>query len=75
MKAFQKAGVDWTFYIHRTREENEIFPWDHINCGVIKPFLLNEKQKSFVRETTPDCRITHCPECGSCVRSRNFYAA
>ena len=75
MNAFQKAGVDWTFYIHRTREENEIFPWDHINCGVIKPFLLNEKQKSFVRETTPDCRITHCPECGSCVRSRNFYAA
>lgn len=70
--AFQKAGIDWTFYVHRQRDEDEVFPWDHISCGVVKPFLLQERQKSFDEEITFDCRTAECPECGSCVRSKNF---
>ncbi len=70
--AFQKAGIDWTFYVHRQRDDDEVFPWDHISCGVVKPFLMQERQKSFDEEITPDCRTAECPECGSCARSRNF---
>ena len=72
LEAFQKAGVDWTFYVHRQRNDDEVFPWDHISCGVVKPFLMHERQKSLHEEITPDCRIDECPECGSCVRSTNF---
>ncbi len=72
LDAFQKAGIDWTFYVHRRRDENEMFPWDHIHCGVVKPFLMQENQKSLEREVTPDCRVDACPECGSCARSVNF---
>lgn len=72
LDAFQKVGIDWTFYVYRQRDEDEVFPWDHINCGVLKPFLMHEKQKSLNEEITPDCRIDECPECGSCARSRNF---
>ena len=72
--AFQKVGIDWTFYAHRQRDDDEIFPWDHISCGVVKPFLMNERQKSFHEGITPDCRIDECPECGSCARSKNFRA-
>jgi radical SAM superfamily enzyme YgiQ (UPF0313 family) len=72
LEAFQKAGVDWTFYVHRQRDDDEVFPWDHISCGVAKPFLMHERQKSLHEEITPDCRIDECPECGSCARSMNF---
>lgn len=75
LNAFQKAGIDWTFYVHRNRDEGEVFPWDHISCGVIKPFLLSERQKSLDSEITADCRIERCPDCGSCARSKNFCAA
>ncbi|MCR4321889.1 MAG: B12-binding domain-containing radical SAM protein, partial [Candidatus Brocadiaceae bacterium] len=74
LDAFREAGVDWTFYVYRQRDDNEAFPWDHISCGVVKPFLLRESQKSLHEEITPDCRIDECPECGSCARSTNFCA-
>ncbi|MEP9410935.1 MAG: TIGR03960 family B12-binding radical SAM protein [Candidatus Brocadia sp.] len=70
--AFQKAGIDWDFYVHRQRNDDEVFPWDHISCGVVKPFLMQERQKSFSEEITPDCRTAECPECGSCARSKSF---
>ncbi len=72
MDAFQKVGIDWTFYVHRQRGDNEVFPWDHISCGVAKPFLMQERQKSFNEGITPDCRTAECPECGSCARSKSF---
>ena len=75
LDAFQKAGVDWVFYVHRQRGEDEVFPWDHISCGVVKPFLMKEWQKSLNQEITSDCRTDDCPECGSCGRSMSYCAA
>lgn len=72
LDAFQKAGIDWSFYAHRARKEDEIFPWDHISCGVVKPFLAHERQSSIDKEITPDCRTDECPDCGSCARSTNY---
>ena len=40
MEAFEKTGVDIGFYNLRQRDMDEIFPWDFINIGVTKKFLL-----------------------------------
>lgn len=72
MDVFHRAGIDWHFYIHRTRETDEILPWEHINCGVVRPFLLQESERSSRKEITQDCRLDRCPECGSCTRSQHF---
>ncbi|MDR4506793.1 MAG: TIGR03960 family B12-binding radical SAM protein [Candidatus Brocadiaceae bacterium] len=74
MEAFEEEGIDWKFYVHRRRDEEEVFPWDHISCGIQKPFFLEERMKSLRKELTPDCRTDKCPECGSCSRSRNYSA-
>jgi len=73
MDAFRKKEIDWGFYIYRQRKKEEVFPWEHISCGVIKPFLINESHKSLHKKITQDCRTDICPECGSCQRSRHFY--
>ena len=52
----------------RERAEDEALPWDHIDCGVSKRFLLEERRRAFRGEFTPDCRTGPCGLCGACAR-------
>ncbi len=62
--AYEDAGVDPAFYTTRKRSENEIFPWDFIDAGVTKAFLLREWKKATEEGTiTPNCREA-CSGCG-----------
>ncbi len=61
--AFESAGVDPAFYTHRLRAEDEIFPWDHINPGVRKSYLLSEYRASREQIFRDDCRDS-CFGCG-----------
>ena len=61
--AFKENSIDPGDYIYRSREENEIFPWDHINVGVNKEYLFNEFILSKELQTTSDCR-EQCSACG-----------
>jgi hypothetical protein len=61
--AFERAQLDPSFYTHRPRSENEVFPWDHISTGVRKKFLLKELQLSQASITRMDCR-KQCFACG-----------
>lgn len=62
-KAMEECGLDISFYAHRTRELDEVFPWDHIDVGVSKKFLIREAEKALKGEITPDCR-KGCNGCG-----------
>lgn len=63
VEAFSECGLDMGFYAFRTREKNEVLPWDHIDCGITKAFLWREKEKGDRAEVTPDCR-NGCNGCG-----------
>lgn len=64
LDAFEACNVDPTFYTLRARSDDEIFPWDFIDCGVTKEFLLREWHKSQKEETSPNCR-RQCQGCGA----------
>ncbi|MCH5249904.1 MAG: TIGR03960 family B12-binding radical SAM protein [Lachnospiraceae bacterium] len=64
MSCFEDSGVDMDFYTIRERAEDEIFPWDFIDCGITKEFLLREWKKSMSGATSPNCR-TQCQGCGA----------
>lgn len=61
--AFERSGIDKNFYTTRKREFDEILPWDIIDSGISKRFLINEAQKAVKEEITPDCR-NGCTGCG-----------
>ena len=62
-RAFTEAGLDPNFYARRERPLDEVLPWDHIDVGVRKEFLIAEYQRSICGETTIDCR-EGCVDCG-----------
>jgi radical SAM family uncharacterized protein len=61
--AFAEHALDPTWYVHRVRLADEIFPWDHINAGVEKRWLLMDWYAAEKGETKIDCR-EHCYHCG-----------
>ena len=64
LESFEKCGIDPLFYNSRRREYTEILPWDHLDYGIRKEFLIKESKKAYESETTPHCRIK-CAGCGS----------
>ncbi len=63
IKAFKECGLDPAFYANRKRETNEVLPWDHLDSGVTKAFLLREWERAQKAQTTQDCR-QGCIKCG-----------
>lgn len=65
-QVFDEHNVDIDFYTTRERRIDEIFPWDHIDAGVSKDYLIKEWEHAKKGEITPNCR-TSCQGCGSAV--------
>lgn len=63
-QAFRTCGVDPDFYTVRGCGEEEILPWDTVDVGVRKDFLLRERRRAYAGIVTPDCR-QGCTGCGA----------
>ena len=64
LDAFRACGVDINYYTTRGFGEDEILPWDPIDVGVRKDFLLRERHRAYESKVTPDCR-QGCAGCGA----------
>jgi len=62
-EAFNNTGISSDFYTTRARDYDEILPWDIIDSGISKKFLISESKKSYEAVTTHDCRYG-CVGCG-----------
>ncbi|PKO17443.1 B12-binding domain-containing radical SAM protein [candidate division BRC1 bacterium HGW-BRC1-1] len=65
-QAFADCGIDPEFYSSREREENETFPWDHIDSSLGRDFLWGEKIHSEQAHPTKDCSRNGCAGCEVC---------
>ena len=64
LEAFRACGVDPAFYANRTRDKDELFPWDVTSVGVSRQFLWRERERAYEAVITPDCRAK-CSGCGA----------
>ena len=64
LDAFKACGIDPNFYTTRGFGEDELLPWDGIDVGVTKKFLLRERKQAYAETVTPDCR-EGCAGCGA----------
>ncbi len=66
LQSFDECGMDPSFYANRTRQYNEITPWEHLDYCITKDFLVLENRLAHSAQTTPHCR-QKCAGCGCTV--------
>lgn len=64
LNLFDECEIDPDFYACRERDFDEILPWDFLDYGVSKKFLIKECKKAYQNTTTPHCRLK-CSNCGA----------
>lgn len=76
-KAFNETGLNTDFYILRERDTSEILPWNFIDIGVTKEFMIKQWEMAKAEQVTPNCKM-QCSGCGAgrykggvCIESKN----
>lgn len=64
MQAFENCNIDYKFYVNRTRDYSEIFPWSHLDYGIRDELLIRENKLAHEAKTTPNCK-EKCSGCGA----------
>ena len=64
LELFRECGISPEFYANRRRSFDEVLPWEHIDYGITKEFLINECKKAYSNQTTFNCR-EKCSNCGA----------
>jgi radical SAM family uncharacterized protein/radical SAM-linked protein len=68
-RAFDSCGLSMESYANRRRAFSEVLPWEHIDSGIEKDFLLREWERSMRGETSSQCSGDSCEGCGVCNRN------
>ncbi len=63
LTAFNNNNIKMEDYLSEKSIEDPL-PWDHLNKGITKSFLLNERNKAYLAHKTSDCRKSSCNKCG-----------
>ena len=70
IQAFKNCGINPEDYLREYKEDEER-PWDVIDNGVTKKYLLKERHLAYEGVTTPNC-IGKCNGCGAAKLGRCF---
>ncbi|MEN9216813.1 MAG: TIGR03960 family B12-binding radical SAM protein [Gloeomargarita sp. HHBFW_bins_162] len=75
-QAIQEANLTWKY---RTIEQGQWFesvdreyllnqnlPWDHIDTGIDKKWLVDDLERALAAAIVPDCSFEGCSHCGVC---------
>ncbi len=65
-EAFSRTDVNPEFYVYRKRDTDELLPWDFIDHGIRKEYLIEEYRNALAGRRTRPCEPGHCRRCGIC---------
>jgi len=65
-RAFRSSEVNPDFFVHRTKAVDEMLPWDFLDHGILKSFLIREYDLALRAEESDFCRVGECYRCGVC---------
>lgn len=65
-RAFRFTDLNPDFYVHRPKGLDEILPWDFIDHGIRKAYLIKEYELALRGEESEACRPGDCVRCGVC---------
>jgi radical SAM superfamily enzyme YgiQ (UPF0313 family) len=62
--ALRRWPHDPDFYVHREAGVDEVLPWDLLDHGLEKRFLVREYRRGTGAKLTPKCQVATCRACG-----------
>ena len=62
-RAMEETGIDAAGYAKKSYEIEDELPWDNVDTGVEKSYLIREYRAAASVKKTPDCRLL-CAGCG-----------
>lgn len=65
-ESFQTVGIDSVAYAERIFSYEEVLPWNVIDSGVSREYLIREHRRALAGTPTGDCRFESCTGCGIC---------
>jgi radical SAM family uncharacterized protein len=65
-QALRMVNINPDFYVYRKRDFDEILPWDFIDHGIKKDYLVEEYRRAIKAKTSPICQPESCHKCGIC---------
>ncbi|MDY6916072.1 MAG: TIGR03960 family B12-binding radical SAM protein [Candidatus Cloacimonadota bacterium] len=65
LKAFEQCDMEINSYLSQINTSLPL-PWEDVDLGISKDFLISEWKNAKVETITPDCRVSECTECGIC---------
>jgi len=68
ISAFSEEGIDPYYYAQRKISYDEKLPWDFLDSGVDKDFLILEHRSALLGRASGDCRWDSCLRCGVCQK-------
>jgi len=63
--AFKQEHLDYNLYLSSIENDVQL-PWDHIDTGVKKSYLIEELNRALREEYTPSCMDDKCGTCQGC---------
>lgn len=66
--SLEQNGLEDSFYLYRTRDKDEVFPWETLDMGFTKQYLYDELLKAAEQKKTIKC-FDGCNRCGVCKHS------
>ena len=67
-KTIKESDLDIEFFVRRDRPMDELLPWDIIDHGIRKSFLVSEYERARREQASPDCPMRSCDRCGVCQK-------
>lgn len=65
-KTLKASPVKPEFYVQRHYALDELLPWDFIDHGIKKSFLIREYERAMKSQPSPPCPMKSCRICGVC---------
>jgi radical SAM-linked protein len=66
LRAFEDCGLDPAFYANREREEDEVFPFDHLQADLGRRFLWADQRRARREKSVEKCDTGPCAGCDVC---------
>ena len=66
-KTFRSSELNPDFFVYRPKSLDEILPWDFIDHGIRKEYLIKEYKQALKEKESDICQVGECDRCGVCT--------